>query len=48
MVALSVLAAVLILRGWNDEDLQEQIREIEEAEGVSRTAWSPSQDLTIA
>ena len=31
-VVLSVLAAVLILRGWDDESLQEQVREIEAAE----------------
>ena len=29
MLALSVLATVLITRGWADDDLQDQVRDIE-------------------
>ena len=29
MLGLSVLATVLITRGWNDDDLQEQVEDIE-------------------
>lgn len=30
MLGLSVLATVLITRGWQDEDLQEQVSDMEE------------------
>jgi hypothetical protein len=33
LLALAALATVLITRGWNDEALQERVRQLEEAEG---------------
>ncbi|MCH7640052.1 MAG: hypothetical protein IH855_11415 [Bacteroidetes bacterium] len=32
MIGLAVLATVLIMRGMNDEKLQEQVRQLEESE----------------
>ena len=33
MIGLAILATVLIKRGWNDEGLQELVRQDEEADG---------------
>ena len=32
MIGLAILATVLITRGMNDEELQEQVRQLEETE----------------